>query len=374
MALLHLEGFEGLAAEFETTGLNPNSAEMLEYLQSTYHGRFSTGNNTWHLRRGFDGRGMAAAGGRDGAGSALWFGRYFDPLATTDEITIGLRIKFPETVKNNAELIRITGITSGGSGEARIRTLATNALEVQYGTGTNVATTANNVYNNNGWHYIEWQTVLDNSTGGSYELRVDGVNVASGTGVRTAQNASAQASGVLLFSPNGLNDTYEEMYMVDDWYIIDQTGTINNDFLGAIKVTHQPLVGVGSDNDFGTFGAAGGRRDTNVSPNPGADDASGISSVNTATNKQLYDVLEYHASNIVGVSVASRFQITDGALPVNCKTHIKSGASADNSSGRKTLDQTKWTGSITSHEADPNTSTAWTKASLDAAEFGVEIG
>jgi hypothetical protein len=374
MALLHLEGFEGLATEFETTGLNPNVEACIDYLQSTYHGVFESANNRFHLRRGFDGRGMALACGRDGGGAGLWIGKYFPALATTDEITIGVRVKFPETVKNNAEIIRITGLNSGGTGEARIRTVATNALQINYGTGSSiVATTANNVYNDNGWHYIEWQTVLNGVSSGSYELRVDGVNVASGTGVRTASTNGAQATGVLLWSSAISNDTYPEMRLFDDWYILDQTGTINNDFLGAIKVTDQPVTVIGSDNDFGVFGSET-KPNVAIRYNPTVDDTTGITSVNTATNKQLFKCLEYHASNIVGVAVSSRFQIQDGATPVTCKHHVKSGASSNNASERAVLDKIEWTGHHSIYEADPNTSTGWTKTTLDAAEFGVEIG
>lgn len=377
MALLHLEGWEGIAPEFNSGGLNPNSAETLEFLRSTYHGRFTTANNSWHLRRGHDGRGMALAGGRDGAGAALWVGIYFpSPLATSAEVTIGARIKFQDNAgkDNNREMIRLTGLTSGGSGEARLLLSPTNALRVQYGTGTTVNTSANDVISDNGWHYIEWQTVLDQGSGGSYNVRVDGVSVLSGSGVRTSQNANAQCTGVIMWSPTGYNDTYEEMYLIDDWYILDDSGTVNNDFLGPIKVTGQNITGVGSSNDFVTFGAAGGKRDTNVQSNPVVDDTNGVQSVNTSTNKQTYKVEPYHATNIVGVAITSRFQNEDGFAYIDAKHRIDSGASNDNASEYTVLDHTEWTGLHSVHEEDPNTSTLWTRAALDAAEFGVEIG
>ena len=367
MALLHLEGFEGLGREFELTGTNPNATELVEYLDTTngYSGTFSGGTSSLHLRRSWDGKSLALGTGNDSTSLSLQVDGW-TALATTDAIIIGVRVKFPATLRTATPLIQIL---DGATVEAQLIMDTGNVLRVQYGTSNTVASTVSSIFEDNGWHYIEWKTVLDSATSGSYELRVDGVDVASNTGVRTAQNAAAQADGVVLLSSGGADNTYAEQHLYDDWYICDDTGTLNNDFLGPISITLLEPNLPGTYSSWSTFGTS--QPVANINPNPTVDDTTGIQSDDTPGTKQTYTMNEYHSGSIVGVRVDSRSIVTID--PITVAHRIESGASNDNASSYEVTDTVAHEGFFSLYETDPNTSSAWTQTGLSDAEFGVEI-
>lgn len=75
------------------------------------------------------------------------------------------------------------------------------------------------------WSYFEFKFTID-PTSGSYEVRHNQQVIISGSGVNTAHQGSAGAD---VFELNyGSNSNFE----LDDFYFLDSTGTINNDFLG----------------------------------------------------------------------------------------------------------------------------------------------
>jgi len=372
MALIHLEGWEAIGKEFDYTGTLPNQDETLEYLRSTYHGKFAVSTSRFHVRRSWDGRGQALGGSINFSGD-LWMAKYWDtPLAASTTITIGMRIKIPGTYRNNTELIRLMGTNSGSlTSEANLYMLNTQAIRIRRSSSTTVATSANNVFNLNEWHYLEWQTVLDSSTGGSYELRIDGVTVLSGTGVATSANSTPTNTGILLFNQNGTDGSIENQMLFDDWYVCDGTGAVNNDFLGPINVYRQPLQAAGTNTDAGNFGGTDGVADLNSYPV--LDDTKGITLTSTSGQKQSYTTIPFHGSTVVGVSVYSRIQTESSGLPIEVKHRVDSGASSDATKSFSVIDSENWTGFLSTYGLDPNTSGAWSQATISAAEFGWEI-
>lgn len=81
------------------------------------------------------------------------------------------------------------------------------------------------------WKYIELQVTFHNTTG-SYELRIeDQIElIASGVNTRNTSNSSANIAALrwLNVSTNGV--------AFDNYYIADTQGTINNTFLGPIRI------------------------------------------------------------------------------------------------------------------------------------------
>lgn len=375
MALLHLEGFEGISPTFVTEGSNPGGDDMLDYLINNYGGLLidPSASSQWHIRRGYDGRGQAASGASSTFGSDLWMGKSFKtiPPALT-EITIGVRIKFPNTFRDNEEFLRVFPSSDSDFGEARLRTRSNNSIQINYGTTSSGFVTANDVYLDNNWHYLEWQSIFDSGSGGSYELRIDGVNVASGTGVRTSNSNNPIIAGVSLRSPAATNSSFEEQIMFDDWYILDSTGTVNNDFLGPIKIVGQPLKNVATDSDFSIFG--GGDVTSNLDSTAGAVDTRGIESTNTSSNKQNYTLVPFHTGNIIGVKMQSRQQLDSGNIPIPILHTVDSDVSTSTSTQSAIFEHVNWVGHDSIFQTDPNTSAAWTKDNLNLAEFGVEVG
>jgi hypothetical protein len=108
----------------------------------------------------------------------------------------------------------------GASNQCGINILTTGVIQLRNGnfvTGTLIASggsvTANSV------HYLEWDITFGNSA--AYQVWLDGISLFSGTGDTTA-TANNTISGFNVGNAASSNLT------VDDLYIFDSTGTVNN--------------------------------------------------------------------------------------------------------------------------------------------------
>lgn len=99
--------------------------------------------------------------------------------------------------------------------------------------GYEVLSTAVGIIALNCWYYIELK-IKCHDTLGSAEIRVNGVTVASGTNLDTNVAATAGITGVALVNVGGVSRW-------NDLYICDTMGSVNNDFLGDVRVdAHYP--------------------------------------------------------------------------------------------------------------------------------------
>jgi hypothetical protein len=84
------------------------------------------------------------------------------------------------------------------------------------------------------WNYIEMKITVDDSVG-AYEIRVNGVTKISGSNVDTrGYSGTDKINQFRLFTYSHPWSTTNSYY--DDLYILDNSGSINNDFLGDCRV------------------------------------------------------------------------------------------------------------------------------------------
>jgi hypothetical protein len=83
------------------------------------------------------------------------------------------------------------------------------------------------------WYYVELKVVL-HPTNGSFELRINGKVEASQTGVQTT-NPAAQSLGSI--SRLGSYGTFASGFGYDDWYLCDGSGSVNNNFMGDVRLS-----------------------------------------------------------------------------------------------------------------------------------------
>jgi len=94
-----------------------------------------------------------------------------------------------------------------------------------------LASSANNVFNLNTWHHIEFKAVCHTSNG-EVEVRVDGVPVITANGINTSPHEDSRWSAVMLGAAGSL--LYNPF--IDDLYVCNDQGSTNNDFLGECYV------------------------------------------------------------------------------------------------------------------------------------------
>jgi hypothetical protein len=201
------------------------------------------------------------------------------------------------------------------------------------------------------------------ATAGTVEVRVNGVTKLSLTGVNTKAGADNYHNVVELAAANGWIPTY------DDWYVCDNSGSLNNNFLGDVQVGL--LLPNAAGDAAGWTGSGGGAHYGYVDENPLDSDTSYVET-NQSGAEELWNYQDpVSCPSVLGVQVNTDCRETD-AESFCLKTVIKSGAT----SSAGTPEVIGSLGYLTQSrvcQTDPNTGSLWTPATLAAAQFGLQL-
>jgi hypothetical protein len=228
--------------------------------------------------------------------------------------------------------------------------------------GTAIETSAVNVVPLGKWCFIEMKATIDNSAG-AYEIRVDGVDVVSGTGADTQQHASVSTAGTIY-----VYHRYSTMKM-DDFYWLDTNGSIANDFLGDIRVDPRYPDGAGASTDWTPSAGANYQCVDETQPN---DDTDYVSET-TAGDHDTYtfDDLDSTSGSVFGVQQLI-YARKDDAGSRSLKTVCRSGTTDYHNSNTHIMSDT-YDYYMDILEEDPDTSSQWTISGVNSAEFGQEL-
>lgn len=242
-----------------------------------------------------------------------------------------------------------------------IESASNGALRVRRGT-TDLAESRAGIIREGTWHYIELKVTIHNTTG-SFELRVDGETILSDTNVDTQAGSNGNAD-VFGFNGNGASNDYK----YDDWYICNSSGSVNNDFLGPLKV--QTLFPDG-DGDVSSWTPDSGNNYQRVDENPSDGDTSYVETA-TANNEDLYTFENTSdIDSINGLQINAVARVTD-VDPFTLKLISKTGTTTSAGAGA-TVSATSYGNEFRVMEQDPDTAAAWTPAGVNGAQFGIEM-
>lgn len=231
-----------------------------------------------------------------------------------------------------------------------------------YRSGTLLASAA---YKNNVWQYIEVNAIVAD-TGGVVKVRVDGVEVISYTGDTRNGGVSTNIDAISLMNDTDANEgtTYLEF---DDVYVCDSSGTINNTFLGDIRIQTLVPTAAGSSTQLTPTGSS---NYANVADIP--DSTATYNSSSTVGSKDLYALgdLASGTATVKCVQVNTRAW-KDDAGTASLKVKIKSGSTEVAGATVALPSSVAWNGDV--WETDPNTSTAWTVSAVNGLEAGAEV-
>jgi hypothetical protein len=213
-----------------------------------------------------------------------------------------------------------------------------------------------------GWHYVELQ-VTQGTSNGVLSVRINGILAIQ----LTAQN-TLQGGGQLLTAFVGAvpGEPCPVTLDVDDLYLADTSGTINNTFLGDVRVDALPAQADGALNQWTVEGSASAWQAVSD-----GDEASGIRA-NAAGLRQTFDIAPLPAMAtpaIHGVQVTLLARKTDAGMG-KVKGLVASGAQTAVSAELILQEQLAWHTAL--FERNPNGNVPWTEAAFNAAEFGVE--
>lgn len=263
---------------------------------------------------------------------------------------------------------------SGGVVVLSMRFSSTGVVTVNRGatsaTGTTLGTTSVAMPTDQAtWQYIEMKVVASTGTGGSVVVRQDGVETLN----ITSQNTGATAFTEVGFR-DGLsvnNEPYGGRASFDDIYVLNTSGSVNNDFLGDVRV-----YGIWPDGDGATSGLTGS--DGNSTDNyllvddatAGAPDTADYVGSGTPGTKDTYTYTDLSALvTVKGVQVDSYVVKTD-AGQISGRNVASDGTNTV--TGSDVALSTSYAGRSSIMENAPD-GAAWTASKVNSTQFGWEV-
>jgi hypothetical protein len=228
---------------------------------------------------------------------------------------------------------------------------------------TALATSAAGVVPTSGYCYVELKALINDTTG-TYEVRINGANVLSGTGADTRNGATGVITGVsILFARNG--------QIFDDFYICDSAGSVNNDFLGDRRV--DVYFPNGNGNSSQMVGSDANSTDNyllvdDTNPN---DDTDYVQS-DVLNNKDTYTFqnMSHTPASISGVMTLANAKKDDAGSRSIAMVTRSGGTDYDGSTQALSTSYIYYKQIL---ETDPGTSSAWTQSGFNSAEFGPKV-
>lgn len=238
-----------------------------------------------------------------------------------------------------------------------------NRWKIWYQNGTDY--TSEGTLALNAWYYVELKAVLDAAPNGSWEMVIDGLTVASQTGVSTLD--SGQPFG--LYVGGGHVNTCDDFH-IDNLYICDGSGTVNNDFLGPCKV--ETIYPSGNGTTSGMTGSDADQIDNYALVDEQPVDTADYVEAATEGAKDTYAFNDLVGAELVhGVDVVWHAQKTDTDAKLLRPVVRSSGT--DYTGTSTALSNGTWADYHELFETDPDTSAKWTPAGVNGAEFGIEV-
>lgn len=339
-------------------------ADLTTYGKWLSHNGASIGNSGTQLRFGSGSGNYWTTGGRAGfirraIGSNL------------DAGILGCAVRFDTTVNTYKAAIFVLFDTVSN---VQMGLLVNNdgTFSVFRGSDSNILGTSTFAITGNQYHYVEFKWKIANSIGSSDVIvKVDGTTIltlSSATDTQATSNAYAthyQISGI-----NGLASSGSGNFYIDDHYFIDLTGSVNNTFLGIVRV--QTLYPNGNGNSSGFTGSDGNSVNNYQQVDETSISTSDYNDGTAVNQKDTYTFTDTNAatSTILGVTInhVSLRTDTDARSVVPVIRH--SSTDYDGSSQSLTASAAHFQ---SVHETNPGTSSGWTKSDVDAAEFGLKV-
>jgi hypothetical protein len=282
------------------------------------------------------------------------------PVLTTDPtLVVGFNF-FTQTLSDAVYYLPTLTFGDLASWGIRMCLRASGELTIYNSSGTTLGTTSGANIQANVWAHIEVK-VYCHATAGTVTVRVNEQVKLSLTGINTKSTDDYYSR----IQFRGVNSACA--IRIDDLYILDGTGTRNNDFLGVKQVVALMPDGAGDNTDW--------------TPSSGSNyacvDEIPVSDADYVQTLDDGDVDLYNFSAVAGVSGGvSGIQISTDILsyrgtPHNLRNVVKSGGTTDTGSDIAIGSSDRVT-RVRVVETDPATGDAWLLAALNDAQFGIK--
>lgn len=229
-------------------------------------------------------------------------------------------------------------------------------------TGTTIMSSAT-------WYYIQAKILIANS--GTWEVLLNGATELSGSG-DTQQSANAQAT---VFGLGGIfsgSSNFGQTMRIDDVYLCDDLGGVNDDYLGDVRV--EAIFPNGNGNSSQFDGSDGNQVDNYLlvdENDPGPDDDTTYVQSADVGDKDTYAFgnLASSTGTVYGVQILPYARKTDAGSRSICTVARLSGTETD---GPNQALSTTANYLFDMRETKPGGG-SWTISDVNSAEFGQKV-
>lgn len=291
--------------------------------------------------------------------------------STVDQgFVCGFAVKTPATFLSSSPFL---SIMTGGATQLVLRMELSGAITARR--AAIFLETSPPILQVNRWYYMEIKVIIS-TTGGSVIVKLDGITVwSSATNLNTRDETNTFWDGLLINAGMGTNQ------LIDDLYVCDTAGTVNNDFLGDTSVEHINPNAVG-DNSAWTPSSAVDHYtlvDDGTARTTAVDETDYVES-GTTSQKDLFNYASLttgpglgDATVIHGIQVNTWARITE-IQPSDLIAKTKTGVTESDVTKTIRHDDVNQFMEFAVFELDSNTATAWTVSGINGAQFGIEAG
>lgn len=215
------------------------------------------------------------------------------------------------------------------------------------------------------WYYMEVKLTIGD-TDGAYEVRINGTTVASASGIDTRNSGSGMIDRIQFRGGQGASASIFVYF--DDMYILDTSGSDNNDFLGS-QIVEAVFPNSNVQNNWTRN--TGASNAACVDEVPSNDDVDYVYSTSVG-NKDIYGVTSCTRinANIKGIQLNADARVTDTASQ-GLRPFAKSGAT-ETAGGNQTVTSTGYDVFSVLAERNPATGALWTPEEIAAMQVGIE--
>ncbi len=319
----------------------------------------------------FSGTPVLQASGRNGGGNIhLQFGRVLENgvVVANDTLIMGAAI-YPISPRTaNSTFWDIQGRNS--SVQIRVVLRSSDSKIEVFRSGSSSLGESSDALTSDTYTYVEIKVFCHNSNG-TIDLRFDGKNVLSLSGIDTQGTTEAFISGVALNGDSGAG------IRMDDFYMADTAGAKNNDFLGDVRVdTLVPTVDDVSEFDT-VFPASPTTHFDKVDEVGGVDEDTTYVETPTNGDRDIFEFSNLPVHPVPAVVLAvqpwsySKKQNGSGDLSVRHLVQSLVTIHDQEEQGPTAEDWRVMQNSIL--EDNPETMADWQESEVDAALFGMEV-
>lgn len=244
--------------------------------------------------------------------------------------------------------------------------LPNGIIKAYGGSGVLLATTYAGAYYYDEWFWFEFKASIAN-TGGTMEVRINTVTVISVPSADTQTSGNANFDSYQFSTRSlGIGNTF--IAAVDDFYILDTGGTVNNSFLGNVRVKTQFTASAG---DLAQFTASGAATNWQAALNKNTDDTIYNYSP-TVGQEDLYHMQAVVNGPIVhGIQMRGSYRQDDATQRV-AHNHVKTAGANIVEGSDKYLNQT-YTYYTDIIEINPDTASGFTGTEANALQGGPKV-